>query len=250
MRESPCCSCSLCQIEKELLSEFLDGDRKESCRMILHSVPELAIFSDLDSLLAHLRLGRDIVSSDALLRALVQAKQTSADGTVERVLILAFLPQMHGAIRSVVRRYPQLSQDDAIQNLLHALLRFFDSGQLEIRQDYLGFAIARYVKRAAFDWAEHERRSLVFELNSVTTELESSSDSFERLASLRHFLNAAVRRGVLDASELDLLIQFKLENGLEDDKPEFHSNAHRQRLKRLLHKLRRLAVSGASKNEH
>jgi hypothetical protein len=250
MREAPYCRCSLCQIETELLTEFLEPDREESCRKILSSAPEFAAFSDLDSLLAHLRLGRDTISSDALLRALVRAKQTSADGTVERMLILVFLPQMHSALRSVLRRYPQLSPKDASQNLLHALLRFLDSGQLESRKDYLGFAIARHVKRAAFDWAEHERRSLVFEPSSTTPELDGSADSFERLAALRHFLSAAVRRGVLNAAELDLLIQFKLENGLDDDTPEFHSNAHRQRLKRLLHKLRLHAVAGGSRNGH
>jgi hypothetical protein len=250
MRESSYCHCSLCRIETELRTGFLERDREEICRQILCSAPELATFSDLDSLLAHLRLGRDVISSDALLRALIRAKRIFADGTVERMLILVFLPQMHGAVRSVLRRYPQLSPDDASQNLLHTLLRFLDSGQLESRQDYLGFAITRYVKRAAFDWAEHERRSLVFEPNSPMPELDGSTGSFEHLVALRHFLHAAVRRGVLNAAELDLLIQFKLENGLDDDAPEFHSNAHRQRLKRLLHKLRRLAAPGASRNGH
>ncbi len=50
------------------------------------------------------------------------------------------------------------------------------------------------------------------------------------------------RRGVLNRDEFDLLIQFKLENGLDGDASAAHSNAHRQRLKRLVMKLRRVAA--------
>jgi hypothetical protein len=46
---------------------------------------------------------------------------------------------------------------------------------------------------------------------------------------------------VLTGDELNLLIQFKLENGAQNGLPKASSNAHRQRLKRLLSKLRRLA---------
>jgi len=243
MSERPCCGCPLCRTETELLTEFLDNCRLESCRKILASAPELATFSGLGPLLAYLRLCRDARSSDGILRALLQARRILADGTAERIVLLAFLPHMHAAVRSVLRRYPQLSSEDASQNVLQSLLRFLDSEQLQARQDYLGFAIARRIKRAAFEWAEHELRSLVFEPSADTLDLNGSDDSFERLVLLRHFLDRAVRRGVLNADELDLLIQFKLENGLDNDAPETHTNAHRQRLKRLVLKLRRLAAA-------
>jgi hypothetical protein len=241
MSERRCCGCPLCQIETELLREFLESSRQESCREVLASEPELAAFAGPGPLLAHLRLCRDTVSTDGVLRALLRAKQAFADGTVERVLILTFLPHMHASVRSVLRRYPQLQLEDASQNVLHSLLRFLDSGQLQTRQNYLGFAIARRVKRAAFEWAEHELRSLVFDTDAETLDLNGSGGSFERLVLLRHFLDRAVRHGVLDANELDLLIQFKLENGLDGDDPSAHTNAHRQRLKRLVMKLRRVA---------
>ena len=242
MSERPRCGCPLCQIETELLTEFLDRSRQESCRKLLASAPELAVFSSLALLLAHLRLCRDTSSSDGILRGLLQAKRTFDDGTAERIVLLAFLPHMHAAVRSVLRRYPQLSPEDTTQNVLQSLLRFLDSGQLQARQDYLGFAIARRVKRAAFEWAEHERRSLVFEADAQGLPLNGSGDSFERLVLLRHFLDRAVRRGVLNGDQFDLLIQFKLENGLDGDASAAHSNAHRQRLKRLVMKLRRVAA--------
>src|SRR5579863_1703323 len=127
MSERRCCGCSLCQIETELLAEFLESTRQESCRKLLASEPELAAFAGPGSLLAYLRLCRDTASTDGVLRALLRAKQTFADGTAERMLILAFLPHMHASVRSVLRRYPQLPLEDASQNLLHSLLRFLDS---------------------------------------------------------------------------------------------------------------------------
>jgi hypothetical protein len=249
MSERPCCGCSLCRIETELLAEFLDCSRQESCRRILASAPELAVFSGLGPLLEHLRLRRDTSSTDAILRTLLQAKRVFRDGTAERIVLLAFFPHIHAAVRSVLRRYPQLSPEDTSQNVLQSLLPFLDSEQLQARQAYLGFAIARRVKRAAFEWAEHELRSFVFEPAADTMALKGSGDSFERLVLLRHFLDLAVRRGVLNAGELDLLIQCKLGNGPDDDAPDAHSNAHRQRLKRLVLKLRRLAAARGARQK-
>jgi hypothetical protein len=243
MSERPCCGCPLCRIETELLTEFVDNDRLQRCREILAFAPQLAAFSGLGPLLAHLRLCRDTPSTDGILRALLQAKHLFGDGTAERIILLAFLPHMHAALRSALRRYPQLSPEDASQNVLQSLLRFLDSKHLQARQDYLGFAIARHVKRAAYEWTEQELRPLVFASGSDARGLDGAGDSFERLVQLRHFLDRAVRRGVLDADELDLLIQFKLESRSDDDTPEVHTNAHRQRLKRLVLKLRRLAAA-------
>jgi hypothetical protein len=67
---------------------------------------------------------------------------------------------------------------------------------------------------------------------------ESAEESFERASLLRHFFARAVRGGTLTPGELNLLVQFKLEGGAENGA---FSNAERQRLKRLLGKLRRLA---------
>jgi hypothetical protein len=71
-------------------------------------------------------------------------------------------------------------------------------------------------------------------------------EPFERYAQLRHFLHRCASRGDLTDSDLNLLIQFKLEgasNGEVLYAPNGHSssNAARQKLKRLLAKLRRLA---------
>jgi hypothetical protein len=199
------------------------------------------VFSGPGALLEHLRLSRETSSSDAILSAMLRAKETFRNGIVERLIILAFLPCMHASLRHVTRRNPHLSPDDASQQALQSLLRFLESEQLRTRQTFLGFAISRRVKRAIFEWAEHETRARVFEPEGDILDFDSPQDSVERLAILRHFLDRAVRRGVLSDDELNLLVQFKLENGSENGIPENSSNAHRQRLKRLLSKLRRIA---------
>jgi hypothetical protein len=241
-------SCSLCRIETELLGELRRPDRQESYRLLLSSAPELAGFSGVDALLAHLRLCREITSSDGIHRALLRARQASAHGVVEALFVLAFLPHMHALLRNVAWRYPELSQEDATQQLLETLLHLLDSPHLAARQAYFGFAIARRLKRALFEWAEREIRlsrhaDASRDIENIPV-WESNGSSFERVALLHHFLDGARRRGFLSENELDLLIQFKGENGRDKASSAHSSNAHRQRWKRLLSKLRRLAASG------
>ena len=66
----------------------------------------------------------------------------------------------------------------------------------------------------------------------------------ERHALLRHFLHSCVTHNLLTGGELDLLIQIKLDGNTGDEIAESNSitsNAVRQRVKRLLAKLRRIA---------
>jgi hypothetical protein len=241
VRERPCCRCPLCRIETELVKDFLNSDSQDRWKRIHSAAPELAVFPAARSLLEHLRLSRETSSSDPILRALLEVKDIFRDGFVECFFVLAFLPSMHAALRQIVKRYPQLYANDVSQQALQSLLGFLDSDQLRTRKTFLGFAIARRVKRATFNWANREMGRRVFETDLATPDPDCSESSFERIAILRHFLDRAVHRGVLTDDELDLLVQFKLENSSGNDFPEHSSNAQRQRLKRLLSKLRRLA---------
>jgi hypothetical protein len=72
-------------------------------------------------------------------------------------------------------------------------------------------------------------------------------DSMERHTLLRHFLHHCVTSGLLGDAELDLLIQMKLDGNTGEEIAETNlitSNAARQRMKRLLVKLRRIARNG------
>jgi hypothetical protein len=198
----------------------------------------------VSDLLLLLRTSPADACSDELLRELFRIR-AARPAFVESLLVLAFVPMLHRTIRRVVRYQPSLAEEDITQQALSFLLQFLRSNETQARQSHFAFAISRAVKRQVFEWARREGRKDAV-LNHAASALLSPAveDSFERYAQLRHFLHRCVTRGDLTEAELDLLIQFKLEGTNGEDFRSFNgntSNAFRQRLKRLLTKLRRLA---------
>ena len=102
------------------------------------------------------------------------------------------------------------------------------------------------LKREAFAWAAREgSKHAMLDHDGDAFPLLAIDEPFERYTQLRHFLNRCVTRGDLTGAELDLLIQYKLESANADPfetSNGIQPNALRQRLKRLLAKLRRLAL--------
>lgn len=242
MSDRPNCRCLLCLIEEKLRAELADPVNQQSHHNLLRSAPRLAAFQTTGELLSHLQSLNGNSSSDRLLGDLLGAKALFSASMVNSVFVLLFLPALHSTVRRVRKCYPALSREDTAQQALGALLEYLASAHLAARDTFLGFAIARKVRRATFEWAAREARSPLDaprsedlqEMNSS----ESAEESFERASLLRHFFARAVRGGTLTPGELNLLVQFKLEGGAENGA---FSNAERQRLKRLLGKLRRLA---------
>lgn len=239
------CGCLLCRIESHLLAELtlgVDGVHLA----LLSSSDELRRFPSVPALLSNLRNSQADPCSDQLFRALFSAYET-APQSVEIVLVLAFLPVLHLTVRRVTTQHPGLSSEDVAQQALHFLLEFIRSEQLRARTSHFAFAISRALKRRLFVWANHEGvlSTVRFEANGKDSRLTTVEESFERYAMLRHFLHRCVTKGLLTDAELDLLIQFKLD-GNNGDFPvgtadQNSSNALRQRMKRLLAKLRKLA---------
>ena len=102
------------------------------------------------------------------------------------------------------------------------------------------------MKRHIFEWAKREstKAALLDHSDAEASVFIELEDSFEQYALLRHFLHRCVTKGMLADSELDLLIQFKLDGNTGEELAALNgssSNAVRQRFKRLLAKLRRLA---------
>jgi hypothetical protein len=165
----------------------------------------------------------------------------------DSLLVLVFVPMLHRTVRRVVMWQPLLVEEDVVQQALGVLLEFLRSDDMRVRQSHFAFAISRAVKRQVFAWAAREgmKQALVNHAGDAFPPLVIE-EPFERYAQLRHFLNRCATRGDLSDSELNLLIQFKLEgagNGevLSTSNGNSSSNAARQKLKRLLAKLRRLA---------
>lgn len=242
MNERPNCRCSLCLVEERLRSELAAPGNQEGLLQILRSAPHLAVFSTAEELLSHLQSLNGNSSSDPFLAELLVAKARFPESLVDSIFLLLFLPVLHATVRRVRHRYPALARNDVAQQALGALLAYVASAHCATRVTYLAFAIARRIRRATFEWADREARSPLDAPRSQdpreTNVHESAGESFERAALLRHFLARAIETGTLTPAELDLLIQFKLEGGAENGA---FSNAERQRLKRLLGKLRKLA---------
>jgi len=245
MNERPNCRCPLCLIEEKLRTELRDPENHESHRLILRSGPHLAAFQTVGDLLLHLQSLNGNSASDPLLFELLEARAQFPGSVADSVFVLLFLPVLHSTVRRVRQGYPALSREDTAQQALSALLEYLASARLAARDTYLAFAIARRVRRSTFEWAAREGKSPLEAPRSEdpweTNSSESAGDSFERAALLRHFFSRAVAAGTVTPGELDLLITFKLEGGAEN---AAFSNAERQRLKRLLGKLRKLASGG------
>jgi DNA-directed RNA polymerase specialized sigma24 family protein len=228
------------------LFEELCKEKNRVYETLLASSPQLVEFPTASALLACLRVSQADPRSDEIFRALLSADAANRE-FVEGFLVLAFLPMIHGIVRKITKQHPELAKDDIIQQVLHFLVQFLRSAELGARQSHLAFVISRAVKRQSFQWANRERT--VAGNQDMAAELVSAllaEEPFERHAMLRHFLHRCVSKGLLHDAELDLLIQFKLEGNSGEDlgnSAGISSNALRQRMKRLLTKLRRLAQS-------
>jgi DNA-directed RNA polymerase specialized sigma24 family protein len=238
------CDCTLCKIELRLLRDLSRTDSYALSEVF--SVSErLRAYPSVASLLSDLKASPADVRSDQLLHELF-AIRASTPAITESLLILTFLPMLHGTVRRVSKQQPGLSLEDISQQVLSFLLQYLCSQELQARQSHFAFAISRAVKRQVFEWAGRESAKLRM-TNHYDGEVLAPSafeEPFERYAFLRHFLHRCVTKGLLTDSELNLLIDLKLNGTNGEEFADFNgtsSNAVRQRLKRLLAKLRRLA---------
>jgi len=237
MPREAACRCPLCVIESHLLATL--GDASAPPGLIVSG--QLFLFNSFRDLLRILRTPSAKAASDQLLRGLFRLGAIEP-ASVESLVILAFIPMLHGTIRRVARHQPELAEEDITQQALASLLEVLRSEQIRKRESHLAFAIARAVKREVFEWAAREGAKEALLVRDADLLPRIVEDPFERHAQLEHFLERCAARGDLTASELDLLLRLKLEgsNGTAAARGPL-SNAGRQRLKRVMAKLRRLA---------
>jgi len=238
------CYCALCNIEVRLLSDLSYAEVGVIGELFSKSM-RLRQYSSTASLLSHLKTSSADATSDELLRELLAIRALSPE-FIESILVLAFLPMLHGTVHRVARQQPWLSLEDITQQALSFLLQYLRSEELRIRQSHIAFAISRAMKRQLFEWANREsgKMALLSQYDGETFIALTVEESFERHALLRHFLHRCVTKGALTNAELNLLIDFKLNGTNGKEFADFNgtsSNALRQRLKRLVAKLRRLA---------
>jgi hypothetical protein len=233
-------------MERHLAEQFAGRVGLETYRQFATFSPVLSAFpaaSDLISYLHTVRTeGNASQSKDGILAELLRvAVGNGRYATSQELLLWAFVPMLHRISRQVITRSSGLAPDDVAQHVVTALLESLSSPEFSGRHSHLAFAIARLLRRNAFAWAERESRSALHGFGSVDSlERVSHRDGaqpIERAALLRHFLDRCRQQGVLSEQDLELLVQCKLD---ESPRAEY-SNASRQRMKRLLAKLRRAA---------
>jgi hypothetical protein len=240
------CRCLLCLMERHLTEQFAGRAGRETYRQFATPSAALSTFPTASELICFLHTqqsaGNGSPSKDRILAELLRgATGNGCSATSQELLLWAFVPMLHRISRQLLTRSPRLAADDVAQHLVTALLESFGSPEFVGRESHLAFAIARLLRRNAFAWAERESRGAVSgfaELDALErTPHGDGPQPIERAALLRHFLKRCRQRGVLSGEDLELLVQFKL-----DEFPSAeYSNASRQRIKRLLVKLRRAA---------
>ncbi len=256
MKKRFACRCLLCQLESNLRKKLEEPQRQQEYSTIAGFSPLLAPFPSIAALTAHLRSCRSVGNgchpADGILSELLHSFQIDGTHSLLRdVLLLLFIPSLHSTSRQVARRYPLLPTDDTAQHLLACLLEVLGSGELRNRNSHLAFAISRTLKRSVFDWAERETRPLVpidgHERFSESAVPWDGTEPVERAVLLRHFLFRCQREGLLTGSDVELLVHIKLEGNFGGKQGNTaYSNALRQKIKRLLQKLRHAAQQDAT----
>jgi hypothetical protein len=260
-RESTC-RCLICDLERRLTEQLSEYQCQERYREFAASHSLLSPFPAATDLVTYLHSCRNssngTYAADGILTELLQTSALDGNGgTLRDLLLLVFVPTLHSTSRQVAGRYPSVLTDDIAQHVVASLLQILNSPEFYGRRSHAAFAISRMLKRHAFEWAERECRSPVYTASPETlSETPSSSDTaepVERSAVLRHFLHRCHQRGQLTGEDLALLVQFKLDTP-RDTGPGgpavLYSNAPRQRMKRLLYKLRLIARAPRSRKQH
>jgi len=247
MRTRSVCRCLLCQLEIHLKRQLGEAGSEERFSKIAASGLLLSGFPNAFALTTHLRScrsnGNGTHPADPVLLEILHLRHGGTDTLLRDILLLAFIPVLHTASRQIAQRHPLLSLEDTLQHLVAALLETLDSPKLLARDSHVAFAISRMAKRNTFDWAERQTRTPG---NAARDELLSDSslsaipEPLERAVLLRHFLCRCQREGFVTAADIELLVHIKLEGHLGDAEGEY-SNALRQKIKRLIGKLREAA---------
>jgi hypothetical protein len=262
MGKHPHCTCTICDIEKYIGLELALHESRAIYRQIVAGKPILAGFPTVFDLVASLHARRDAKDgatfSDLIFTQLLSGP-TAADHWeyVEKVLILVFVPTTHAAVRHASRHYQFLAREDLSQIALIALIQCLRSRAWQARRSHFGFSVARKLRRSLFQWARGEFEStsqfVAGRIGDEFPSTQTAEESFERQTMLRHFLNLCQQRAHLTPAEINLLIDLKLEETINigvSVPQDRTSNPFRQKLKRLMTKLRRLAQTPSNNAQH
>jgi DNA-directed RNA polymerase specialized sigma24 family protein len=239
-------------LEISLIAELADDQNSEKFRQFAASSIVLSGFPTALELIQHLHRHQNESPSPSSDEVLLELLRPGIDMRFQpmwqRLFLLAFIPTIHRTTSQIITSFPSLTRDDIAQHLVTVLLESLHSDELRSRHSHLAFAIARMMRRRAFQWAIHESRRSQRDESDVTPtahhEAHIGEENSHSAILLGQFFDNCQRRGWLSPEERGLLTQFKLE-GISC--PELaRRNGHsavaiRHRIQRLLDRLRRIA---------
>ena len=256
------CTCTICDIEKCLGLELAFPEAHQIYRQIVAEKPLLAGFPTVFHLVASIHGSRNTKDgatfSDLILTQLLSGPSVGIHWEyLEKLLLLVFIPTAHAAVRHVSYHYQFLEREDISQVAFTTLIQCLRSKTWQAQHSHFGFVVARKLRRGLFRWACREFQStsqfVAQRIGDGFSFTQTAEESFERRAILRHFLNLCQQRAYLTPDEINLLIDLKLEEtidaGVSGPKGRT-SNPFRQRVKRLMTKLRRLARTPTGNPRH
>ena len=255
------CTCTICGVEKYIRAELVLPGSQARYRHLVTDNSLLADFPTALDLVDKFHACKDARDghclSDRILARLLTRPVTPHDWDyLEWILILLFTPTAHAVVRHVSCHYQFLAREDLSQLALTTLIQSLRSKTWQSQRSHFGYAVARSLRRKLFQWALSEFQSTSqFAAKKIGEQFpatQTAEESFERNAILRHFLNLCQQKAYLTPDEMNLLIDLKLdetvEAGISGPKGRT-SNPFRQKVKRLMTKLRRVAL-GSKKTSH
>ena len=256
------CTCTICDVEKCIGAELELPEGRARYQRIAADNALLAGFPTALDLVAEVHTCRNASDghrlSDSIFVGLLSGPIALHDWDyLEKILILLFTPTAHAVVRHVSCHYQFLAREDLSQLALTTLIQSLRSKTWQNQRSHFGYTVARSLRRRLFQWARDEFQSTSqFAAKKIGLQFpttQTAEESFERNAILRHFLNFCQEKAYLTPDEMNLLIDLKLDETVEAgiSGPNGRtSNPFRQKVKRLMTKLRRVALGSKKKSRN
>jgi DNA-directed RNA polymerase specialized sigma24 family protein len=252
MRDKFQCNCHICKIERHLIVSLSEPPHSDEFLRLARNAVPLSNFSTALALVEHLHAQRDgmtrVPSASEIVGSLIRASSIDSELELKNsVLVLSFIPMIHRTCREVCAWFREIESEDIAQQILTLFLELVDSASPPQITSHLPIALMRALRRAAFRWAENEKRHVVQRDTDKSQEIAEpfGNDTFETVSVLNDFLDHCGRIGILSVFERDLLIRLKIEGFFAKEIIQTHTalseKAVHWRVERILQRLQKAA---------
>lgn len=251
MSARPSCSCSVCVLEHALLDEL---GREHNARQYQTSAlqsPILSVFPTYKDLLLLLRnpqfTEHHPSRADEIMCELLRISRTPQGELGRQILLLILMPGIHRTTTQIATGFPSLGRDDIAQHLVTSVWEILHWQSIETQISHVAFTIIRAMRRSAFRWAMREAdfAAAAYSQETALNALPADPEhNIETRIALNDFLSRCLSCGVLNPSEYELLVLFKIQGvslGTLAAGRRLSDVALRHRVQRVVERLRRVA---------